>query len=197
MRDCWFADNRDLVKWGVLIRLAGIFEARRILQVAYWRPSQFPRIVIDGDEQELPLTVLGHFRNLRSIMSMPRAVKIAIFCPLFDDRAVYLGALLRSIAAHAAEKTIVFLDPDTGLQPQGNATLDHVLDSEVREIWGAMKSGDILALYQHQTNRNGQPWIEVKQQQLAQAIGVEMTQVKVASGPEIAQDVVFFYLAKP
>ena len=32
MRDRWYADSRDLIKWGVLLRLAESFDARRVLQ---------------------------------------------------------------------------------------------------------------------------------------------------------------------
>ena len=59
------------------------------------------------------------------------------------------------------------------------------------------ETGDIFAFYQHQTNRNGQPWIEPKRFRLAQAIGAGIHQVKMVSGPEIAQEVVFFYVQKP
>jgi len=33
MRDCWYADKRDLVKWGVLTVLAKKYEARNVLQM--------------------------------------------------------------------------------------------------------------------------------------------------------------------
>jgi hypothetical protein len=51
MRDRWYADNRDLIKWGVLLRLAGSFEPRRILQLGFYRPSEFGQLVIDGQVQ--------------------------------------------------------------------------------------------------------------------------------------------------
>ena len=56
-----------------------------------------------------------------------------------------------------------------------------------------MKAGDVFAFYQHQTNRAGQPWIEPKRSQLADALVVSTEAIKIASGPAIAQDVVFFY----
>ena len=48
MRDVWYADNRDLIKWGVLFRLAERYEALRIIQIVYYRPSTFAQIEIDG-----------------------------------------------------------------------------------------------------------------------------------------------------
>ena len=64
MRDKFFADNRDLVKWAVLHRLAEIFQAQRILQLAFYRQSEFANIIIDGQKYDIPQEVLAHFRDL-------------------------------------------------------------------------------------------------------------------------------------
>jgi hypothetical protein len=50
MKDQWYADNRDLVKWGVLLELCRQFHAIRILQVLCYRPSdwQEKNLKIDG-----------------------------------------------------------------------------------------------------------------------------------------------------
>lgn len=122
-------------------------------------------------------------------------MRVTVFDPVFQDRAVHQQPVLAFLPAFAQERCIVFLDPDTGLEPR-NPTLDHVLGSEAQAIWDVMKSGDVFAFYQHQTNRAGQPWIEPKRLQLAQAIGVPEQALKIASGPDIAQDVVFFYVEK-
>ena len=55
MRDIWYADNRDLIKWGALFHLARVFEAVRILQVAYYRASEFGRLSHHGQECEISL----------------------------------------------------------------------------------------------------------------------------------------------
>jgi hypothetical protein len=195
MRDKWYADNRDLIKWGVLLRLAGIYKAARILQLAFYRPSEFGQLVIDGQQHAIPEEVIAHFRNLRTIGSIGSKVRVTVFDPVFQDRPTHQQAVLALLPAFGQERCIVFLDPDTGLEPR-DPTLDHVLADEARAIWDAMKSGDVFAFYQHQTNRAGQPWIEPKQKQLAGALGVPIQQIKIASGNEIAQDVVFFYTQK-
>ena len=178
-----------------MLRLAGIFEAARIIQLAFYRPSEFGRLVIDGREQDLPEEVIAHFRNLRTIGGLGSKVRVTVFDPVFEDRAAHLQAVLALLPAFGQERCIVFLDPDTGLEPR-TPDLDHVLSSEARSIWDAMKPGDVFAFYQHQTNRAGQPWIEPKQAQLAVALGVPIQAVKIANGPRIAQDVVFFYVQK-
>ena len=50
MQDKYYADSRDLLKWGVLIRLAEQYLLSRIIQVAYLRPSIFPMIDIAGQQ---------------------------------------------------------------------------------------------------------------------------------------------------
>lgn len=76
-------------------------------------------------------------------------------------------------------------------------SLDHVLASEARAIWDKMKSGDVFAFYQHQTNRSGQTWIEPKRDQLCEALGVPVETLKIAKAPGIARDVAFFYTQRP
>lgn len=195
MRDIWYADNRDLVKWGVLLRLAAIFEAVRIIHLAFYRPSEFGKLLIDGREHDIPEEVIAHFRNLRTIGSIGSKVRVTVFDPVFKDRAAHQQAILALLPAFGQERCIIFLDPDTGLEPR-TPSLDHVLAPEVRAIWDKMKSGDVFAFYQHQTNRSGQPWVEPKRGQLAEALGIPIQALKIASGVGIAQDVVFFYTQK-
>jgi hypothetical protein len=59
-----------------------------------------------------------------------------------------------------------------------------------------MKAQDVFAFYQHQTTRSSQPWIPPKQRQLADALELPVGSVKIAKAPEIAQNVVFFYVQK-
>jgi hypothetical protein len=55
MRPKWYGDNRDLVKWLVLINLAEMNTAKRILQIAYFRDNDFCGIEIDGKKFNIPL----------------------------------------------------------------------------------------------------------------------------------------------
>jgi hypothetical protein len=195
MKDCWYADNRDLVKWGVLLRLAEIYGITTILHVAFYRPSEFGTLIIDDQPMDLPSEVTSHFRNLNSISSISTKVRVTVFRENFVNRATYLIALSSALLELGNEGSIVFLDPDTGLEPN-KPKLEHVLNSEVHAVWDAMKTEDVLAFYQHQTNRNGQEWIEPKRIQLAQALAVDTETIKIASGPKIARDVVFYYRQK-
>jgi len=196
MRDNWYADKRDLIKWGVLFRLALKYEAARIIQVAYYRPCNFEQIDIDGQQLAIPEEVIAHSRNVRSVGSIDSHIRVAVFDAVFQNRKTYLQAVLALLPTYAGERCVVFLDPDTGLEPQ-TPSLKHVLGTEVNAIWVNMKSNDVFVLYQHQTNRAGQPWIPQKHAQLAQALSVPQASLKIAGGEAIARDVVLFFIQKP
>lgn len=196
MRDQWYGDNRDLVKWGVLLNLAREHAANRILQVAYLRPSEWAQLEIDGRHSPVPEAVLRHFRDVRNIKNLSNGPKIEVVETPFVDRRKYSQAVLEAISRrHDAETCMVFLDPDTGLASR-TPDFKHVFDSELAEIWQHMTAGDVLVFYQHQTNRNGAPWIKPKREQLEKALGLRRGIAKVATGRGIARDVAFFYCRK-
>ena len=93
MQDFWYGDKLDLIKWGVLLRLAERFDAGRILQIAFNpRTMEFGRLVIDGEKHDIPPEVIAHFRNLRTIGSISSKIKVTVFEPLFQEkhRALHL-----------------------------------------------------------------------------------------------------------
>lgn len=195
MQDYWYGDRLDLIKWGVLLRLAERCDAGRILQIALNpRTKSFGRLVIDGEECEVPQEAIAHFRNLRIIGSISTKTQVTVFDPILQDRASHLKAVLAFLSAYHHERCVVFLDPDTGLQPQKQKpTLSHVLTSEAWEIWTKLKAGDVFAFYQHKDNMAGQPWIEPKQRQLENALRVAHGAVKIARALTTHPDVVILY----
>jgi len=113
----------------------------------------------------------------------------------FSERRSYQEKILTKIRERRERPSIVFLDPDTGLQPR-NADWTHVLDAELAEIWQCLNSGDLLAVYQHQTNRSGVEWRTPKKLQFERALGIQTGTAKVARADELARDVVFFFAQK-
>jgi len=205
MKDQWYGDKRDLVKWGVLLRLAHLYGASRILQVAYYGESAWGWLEIDGQPKPMDEVVIDHFRNIRNIRKLTAQLRIDVITSPFSDRQRYTQEILREIAS-SGDKSIVFLDPDTGLEPQGKAGLKHVRESELLQIWAGMRAGDVLVLYQHQTNRNARPWTDSKRAQFERALGLPPATAKVARAAKVpsnsgmlqlARDVVFFYCQKP
>ena len=195
MRDQWYGDKRDLVKWGVLVELARRHRVMHILQVLYQRPSTWEPLEIDGELVEIPTAVVQHFRSATSVAAIQCTAKVDVVEEIFGDRSDYLKVVLQRIRLRPQVPGIVFLDPDTGLESHSPGP-QHVLNSELTEIWNALRSGDILVFYQHQTNRNGTPWIEPKKIQFEQALGVQKGSTKLARAEGIARDVAFFFIEK-
>lgn len=195
MRDQWYGDKRDLVKWGVLLELAKQYGAKRIIQIAYYRPSKWGSLEIDGRNVSLPSEVVEHFRNLRNIKTLTTHLRIDVIAEPFENRDHYMREIFTAIKACGRSRCIVFLDPDTGLAPR-KPRLEHVLPSELSLIWGKMRRGDVLVFYQHQTNKNGKPWIEPKHVEFERALDLPKGRSKIAKGPTIARDVVFFFCKK-
>jgi hypothetical protein len=196
MRDAWYGDNRDVVKWGVLVRLADRFGAKHILQVLYHRTTRWGLINFDdAPSAEVPKCVIDHFRDCRGVARLTAPATVEIICEPFEARETYHQLVLDRIRSRRDVPGLVFLDPDTGLQP-ASPNLNHVLENEVVDIWEHLTLGDVLVLYQHQTNRNGDPWIPAKRQQLERALALAPDSVHVAKADTIARDVVLFYKQK-
>ena len=192
MRDEWYSDNRDLVKWGVLLKLAELHNMATILQVAYYHPPRWDEkgIDIDGNAYPLPQEVVSHFRDIKKIKAMRSNARVRVLVDPFQDRDRYLQRVLMAIRS-LPRPAIVFLDPDTGLEPLGKAKPVHVLEKELCEIWHALRRGDLLALYQHQIREDR--WVEKKRAQFENAIGLDPGGSKLAQGRAIARDVAFFF----
>ncbi|MBM4322836.1 MAG: hypothetical protein FJ115_04670 [Deltaproteobacteria bacterium] len=202
MRDKYYADNRDLIKWGVLIRLAERYNLSRIIQIAYLRPSKFGMLDIAGQQTALPPQVLTHFRNIRNISALPNEFSISVFDRVFDDRITYHAEVSQYLAQFMPELRLVFLDPDIGLEPARKADFRHVLRVEAHTIWAQLRSNEVFAFYQHQTNKAGKPWIEEKRTQLEDAINIDCYEKKrgkvlVGQSAAIAKDVVIYFAIKP
>jgi hypothetical protein len=201
VRDKWYEDNRDLVKWGTLIALAGRFNLNHILQVLYYRPTEWAQIEIDGKSANIPRELIQHFRDVDSICKLGCRFTIGVLKHQFDNRPDrrrdYQERIIAAIYARHYGAGIVFLDPDTGLEPEsGKFGPTHVTQDELLEIWTALRRGDLLVFYQHEDNKAGREWKIRKKKQFAEAIGIHREQARIASASEIALDVAFFFARK-
>ena len=79
MRDEWYGDNRDLVKWSVLVHLARREAVSAILHVAMYRPGSAPApLVTTRGKVGSPAEVFRHFRDLDDIQRLAIATGLAI-----------------------------------------------------------------------------------------------------------------------
>lgn len=172
MRHQWYADGRDLIKWGVLLHLAKSWDLKRIIQVAYLRPDD-PRPTLGCQNETIPLNdlVWSHFRDIRDIERLAKSSKIEIELieTPYDPRAKdeYSLRVVSRYSAKSKTPTVVFLDPDTGIAER-NARPEHVTSTEVSKIWRALDSSHWLVLYQH-SNRH-KDWVTNKRNEFTRAI---------------------------
>jgi hypothetical protein len=144
--------------------------------------------------------VMRHFRNVMDIEGLNSSgVHIHVFNSTLSSREAYMRELQATLADIALDSPcIVFLDPDTGLEPQKTKPgLEHVLASELKTVWNAARGNDVLVFYQHKTDRKkSESWISPKRRQFESALGLSKDDAKLAQG-DAATDVVFFFAQKP
>lgn len=194
MRDEWYGDKRDLIKWGVLLELERRYKTQHILQVLYYTKSNYAVLEIDGNKIELNSAVLKHFRDVFSVSKIKCNSRIEVVEDLFRDRDAYHQNVIKRIQLRTELPGIVFLDPDTGLEPSGGATPKHVRVAEVAKIWDALTAGDVLVLYQHQIREA--EWIQSKKGQFEKALGNGRGKSKMGQAKGIAKNVVLFFAEK-
>jgi hypothetical protein len=197
MRDQWYGDKRDLVKWGALLEIVRQYDAKQILLVLFYRPNPWGKIEVDGQMVNIHDSVIQHFRNVEAIRNLRCPIPIEIVTEKFEDRNKYIESVISAIRKRSERPGIIFLDPDTGLEPcSGKFKHDHVRECELRQIWDSLSNRDILVFYQHETNRKGQDFIGPKKSQFASALELTEKSIKIAYAPTIAKDVVFFFAVK-
>ena len=201
MRDLWYGDKRDVVKWGTVIALARKRKIPVVLQVALYRPDQ-PNyhLIVDGTSEPLPVEVIRHFRDIDHIQQLAVNVKLKIdihkdpfqWCAEFhtreDFRKAYFNGVSNKIKQYG-EPAIVFLDPDTGIAPESYG-YEHVTRQEIQKVLRAMKHGDVLLFYQHAQIGN-RDWLNSTKVKFGQAVGMGVP-VDTITCNEIANDVAFF-----
>ena len=113
MRDCWYADQRDLVKWASLIHLAQSSRSDAILQVAFYRPEdELPKLFLNGDSVPFPPAVYSHFRNVDHIKTLEAAslagLRIEVFKDIFDGPHEYFARLAEKLRQTARTESDSF-----------------------------------------------------------------------------------------
>jgi len=196
MKDIWYADKRDIVKWGGLVYLCSKRGIKNVVQIAYYRRQQWPKLVFNKANIDLPEQVIRHFRDIDDInrLAQRTGLTVKVIKKEFsqDTRMAYHRHVCKEINIMKEQK-VVFLDPDVGLAPnKGKA--EHVKLDEITMIWQSLNPQDFLVFYQHRSRSSD--WIEIRRNQLAMACGVEPDQVGMWSTGQIANDVVFFFIEK-
>ena len=196
MRDQWYGDDRDLVKWSALVHLARREEVSRILQVAMLRPGAAPApLVTAHGKVDPPADVFRHFRDLDDIQRLGVATGLAIevLKEPFTDRHAYFGRVCARIREPRGGALLVLLDPDVGLAGETHGP-GHVTSTEVAAVFEVLRSGDVLVCYQHA--RKQKDWRGRARRAFANAPGLPSFEVEVLQS-EVARDVLLLAAKKP
>jgi hypothetical protein len=194
MRDSWYADKRDLVKWGTLAHIAEREHLPLIVQVPYPRVTARPPLQSGNTEVPIHPSVWQFFRNLSAVedLGAPLGREIVVIPDIFDprQRQRYNQTVADTLSRLPAGK-VVLLDPDTGLAPR-KASGEHLTPDDVGAVWSVLHSGDWLVLYQHASRTK--TWRADGRQRLEAICCVQ--ECEEFSAPDISWDVVFFAVRK-
>jgi hypothetical protein len=203
MREEWYADKRDILKWSGMTYVARLTRASVILQVLFYRKSE-PGVfqVHDGEEtreEPVPVEVWSHFRDVHTIRRLPiDNVAIECFAEPWSRKlhhgTEYFEKLSTRIRA-LPKPAVVLLDPDTGLAPKA-AKLEHVTKKETTATYQALEPGDTLAIYQHKPRKP--QWHDAARKAFADSLGAQVTKGRmpiVISG-SFAADVILLAVIK-
>jgi competence CoiA-like predicted nuclease len=75
-------------------------------------------------------------------------INITIF-PDFEFSHKNRARYFKKMSAHMPKRSLIFLDPDTGIQADGKAEKQHLKFSELQEIYNQVDDGSVLMVYQH------------------------------------------------
>lgn len=194
MRDKYYSDDRDLLKWATLVHIASMHKLRTILQVPYWRPEIVRRRSdFMAEKVTVSSQVWKFFRNIHSVTRLgPEiGVSIAVISKEFDAnrRKSYISEV-KTTVEHVEHPLALFLDPDTGLQPK-RCLPEHTAITDIQQLWPALKARDWLVLYQHA--RHTLTWRESVADELSSLCGVKATIVR---SDDVGKDVVFVCVQK-
>jgi hypothetical protein len=193
MKNRWYCDNRDLVKWGTLVHLAHSEQIRTVIQVAFLRKGERPPLRTDQGEAKITQEVWQHLRDVNLIRGLGKkaGLDIVVLGQEFDPkrRREYIREVADCLKSRSGKK-IVLLDPDTGIEPKKRASPTHVKVIEIQEHWEVLSQGDWLVLYQHASRKAN--WCECMRAKFAKACGVKEEEVKTFRARKIARDVAFF-----
>ena len=96
MRDWWYGDKRDIVKWAAIPVLAKQHGMHTVMQIALYRRDELKyELRINETATPLPDEVIKHFRDLDDIQRLAKNVglRIEVHKEIFESALVTLMKL--------------------------------------------------------------------------------------------------------
>ncbi len=192
MRLRWVGDSRDYVKWDC------VFENSNGLFVFY-----VPMLRCNVDPICKHDVVQRHFDQKKSLDQFRELFpdRFAVFdfsCKEYSTKNANEYFRLVKERIHELQRTqriLVFIDPDTGIEPTSGAKAEHLRGRDLSLVWAALRPGDKLIVYQHASHNEN--W----RQDLRGRVG-HFLQIEPARVPDpyynekLAKDVCFLVLEK-
>lgn len=197
MRNQWHGDNRDLVKWGAVFHLVEHAPTQVIYVPMLTADDPPPHSHRLNGKHPLPLSVVGYFRDVAQVARLPwpKHVDFSMVAGTMEDRPRYFADVLAALDdATAPQRRLVLLDPDTGIAPRSGGNRTHVLRHELADVYGRLRKGDLLAVYQHRWRDKG--WFGAAQRALAEALRVEAGRLSTFTCSTVASDVALLVAEK-
>lgn len=204
MKDIWYGDKRDIVKWAAVIHLARTESINHVIYVAFLRKTQeMPKMLRDRKQFPIDAEVWNHFRDVQHIhgleQQLPR-IRIHLIREAWDgnDRDAYINNVQEEVRGLGISKKIWLLDPDTGIALTPKTPKPGLVTKQnIRELWEkGLSSQDWMVLYQHK-HRYGNAWENKTRDIFEQACGKARVYIfrakyeKKAATP-LANDVALF-----
>lgn len=195
MRNKWYSDNRDLVKWATLTYIAKTYGLYTILQVPYLREED-PYPNFSFSEKYLPISqeVWEFFRNMNDVARLgdQLGISVNVVASKFNpkDRNAYISKVKMEMDK-LKRPFLLFLDPDTGLEP-AQCNPKHTAIIEIKMFWPLLREGEWLILYQHA--RRSPRWAESVAAELSDLCGKQ--EVQISRSNDVGKDVAFLCVQK-
>ena len=202
MRNQFYGDRKDVLKWTFALRAAGTSKA--VLYVAMLRPNKGQHgldftevdgadpLVVEFFKRERTNFGSSSYRAVARISALSPCIELVHDLYIHGDRHTYFHTVSSRLKKRPARQLyVVLLDPDNGVGGKCPKS-EHVCDKDISTVWSAMIPGDVLIVYQHQFR--DKEWLSKRQSQVAAATGVPNVTCRRDND---VQSVCFFEVVKP
>jgi hypothetical protein len=170
-----------------------------IIQVAFLRrkiDSKNLTLIQNGERSiPFPIEVWDHFSKIDNIkrLESPPKLNIIVWPDIFHNRLNYRHKLVSYICEKFKQnnnkRIIVFLDPDTGIQPGKGSNLKYITQEDIKEIYRILELGDLLVIYQHAGRTKN--WLDKSKNIMA--IACNNADINHIMAKDIAKDVAILW----
>ena len=204
MQDRWFGDNRDLVKWGAVSYLSNQYPQHTVCPILYYtipRGQGNDNLELthsNGTSQKIGFSqyILNIFPKNCFLYYSQLSKGIKLSWPLLAlNSKNYLQDIINYMK-NISSPCIVFLDPDTGIEPSNGGNNKHAREAHIKHIWdNILKKDDILAIYQHISRGHAiNNYIEIFESSINAQASYIMSD---GTSPLLAKDAAVMYAIKP